>query len=78
MSRPTRGEWIEIALRREKPVLDEKSRPTRGEWIEIILVPTCFHRFQRLAPRGASGLKWLPGQMRPSRCPVSPHAGRVD
>ena len=34
MSRPARGEWIEILYLRGRDIT-VKSRPARGEWIEI-------------------------------------------
>ena len=56
MSRPARGEWIEIYALCSKPG-QVKSRPARGEWIEIAPVMQPKTVISRLAPRGASGLK---------------------
>ena len=36
MSRPARGEWIEI-YKRAIAASMKRSRPARGEWIEILL-----------------------------------------
>ena len=57
VSRPARGEWIEILMICEM-VQSQGSRPARGEWIEIGNTFHHFHFLLRLAPRGASGLKF--------------------
>ena len=56
MSRPARGEWIEMRILRS-PVDLLGSRPARGEWIEISHSSKLPLSFTGLAPRGASGLK---------------------
>ena len=56
MSRPTRGEWIEI--RRKTLSYDSTSvSPYLGEWIEISFRLESHTRSVRLTLHGASGLK---------------------
>ena len=78
MSRPARGEWIEIsiaAMRLSKP---SKSRPARGEWIEIGGSVRNSPSLFSLAPHGASGLKLSEALFLFYRNNVSPRTGRVD
>ena len=58
MSRPARGEWIEINMALTFLILVFKSRPARGEWIEISQFIPALRADSCLAPRGASGLKY--------------------
>ena len=60
------------------PPAGNVSRPTRGEWIEIAPAPRRLRISPRLAPRGASGLKWVSLHGAVDALRVSPHAGRVD
>ena len=57
MSRPARGEWIEITAKSMMIPTGYTSRPARGEWIEICNAAIALAAVTRLAPRGASGLK---------------------
>ena len=56
-SRPTRGEWIEIATGRGNPYPSRRSRPAWGEWIEICERVFVSQAKLGLAPHGASILK---------------------
>ncbi len=50
MSLPVRGEWIEIALLRERSKGHDPSLPVRGEWIEIFIPGLCYTEYARLSP----------------------------
>ena len=51
----------------------DESRPARGEWIEIPSALRVSRPLKRLAPHGASGLKWNMAEnpLRPER--LAPH-----
>ena len=76
-SRPARGEWIEIVMRCFF-VCSPLSRPARGEWIEIPVPQVIVSPPPRLAPRGASGLKFHSPMPHANPPRVSPREGRVD
>ena len=71
-SRPARGEWIEIALVDDGNLIIS-SRPARGEWIEIGRICSPRSCTRRLAPHGASGLKWYRRLRFVSRDGLAPH-----
>ena len=52
-----RGEWIEITVSNLATRVST-SRPVRGEWIEMLHLLNRLILLRRLAPCGASGLKY--------------------
>ncbi len=76
VSRPVRGEWIEIRSG-GRYAGGQKSRPVRGEWIEMDIV---FYSTSSISSRPVRG-EWIEIQNRAFRGVagrVSPRAGRVD
>ena len=58
-SRPVWGAWIEICSLCPWDCVNGRSRPVWGAWIEIEYLRKNPRHYERRAPYGARGLKWL-------------------